>query len=113
MSRLRAVWARFPVWEGSSQREIQMMMMDPLGQASQLPDRAVRGDRVARTRESIILATLSLAVDGEVAPIVRDIALLAGVSARTVFQHFSDTTELYIAVLNRVLVAMVAELPDP
>jgi AcrR family transcriptional regulator len=90
-----------------------MMMTDPIGQVSLPPDRAIRGDRVARTRESIIVATLSLAMDGEVAPIVRDIAMLAGVSARTVFQHFADTTELYVAVLNRVLVAMVAELPDP
>jgi AcrR family transcriptional regulator len=90
-----------------------MMMTDPVGQVSLPPDRAIRGDRVARTRESIIVATLSLAMDGEVAPIVRDIAMLAGVSARTVFQHFADTTELYVAVLNRVLVAMVAELPDP
>jgi AcrR family transcriptional regulator len=90
-----------------------MMLTEPLGQVSLPPDRAIRGDRVARTREAIIVATLSLAMDGEVAPIVRDIAMLAGVSARTVFQHFADTTELYVAVLNRVLVAMVAELPDP
>lgn len=40
---------------------------------------------------------------GEVAPIVRDIAKLAGVSARTVFQHFADTAELYVAVLGRAL----------
>jgi AcrR family transcriptional regulator len=90
-----------------------MVLMEPLGQVSQPPERAVRGDRVARTREAIIAATLSLAMNGEVAPIVRDIAMLAGVSARTVFQHFADTTELYVAVLNRVLVAVVAELPDP
>jgi AcrR family transcriptional regulator len=63
-----------------------------------------RGDRVARTREAIVVSTLSLAQDGEVAPIVRDIAKAAGVSARTVFQHFADTAELYLAVLNRVLV---------
>jgi len=42
-------------------------------------------------------------MEGEVAPIVRDIAKLAGVSARTVFQHFADTAELYVAVLGRVL----------
>jgi AcrR family transcriptional regulator len=77
-----------------------------------LPDRVIRGDRVARTREAIIAATLSLATEGEVAPIVRDIAALAGVSARTVFQHFADTTELYVAVLNRMLGAMVADLPE-
>ena len=52
---------------------------------------AGRGDRVARTREAIVSSTLTLAMEGEVAPIVRDIAKLAGVSARTVFQHFADT----------------------
>ena len=38
-----------------------------------------RGDRVARTREAIVSSTLTLAMEGEVAPIVRDIAKLAGV----------------------------------
>jgi len=73
---------------------------------------AGRGDRVARTREAIIASALSLALAGEVAPIVRDIAKMAGVSARTVFQHFSDTAELYVAVLGRVLAAVVGEAPD-
>ena len=73
---------------------------------------AGRGDRVARTREAIIASTLALALAGEVAPIVRDIAKMAGVSARTVFQHFSDTAELYVAVLGRVLAAVVGEAPD-
>jgi AcrR family transcriptional regulator len=73
---------------------------------------AGRGDRVARTREAIIASTLALALAGEVAPIVRDIAKMAGVSARTVFQHFSDTAELYVAVLSRVLAAVVGEASD-
>jgi AcrR family transcriptional regulator len=68
---------------------------------------------VARTREAIIASALALALAGEVAPIVRDIAKMAGVSARTVFQHFSDTAELYVAVLGRVLAAVVGEAPDP
>src|ERR1700744_5383756 len=63
---------------------------------------AGRGDRVARTREAIVSSTLSLAMEGEVAPIVRDIAKLAGGSARTVFQHFADTAELYVALLSRL-----------
>jgi AcrR family transcriptional regulator len=68
-----------------------------------------RGDRVARTREAIVSSTLTLAMEGEVAPIVRDIAKLAGVSARTVFQHFADTAELYVAVLGRVLTGVRGE----
>jgi AcrR family transcriptional regulator len=71
-----------------------------------------RGDRVARTREAIVSSTLTLAMEGEVAPIVRDIAKLAGVSARTVFQHFADTAELYVAVLGRALGASGASAPD-
>lgn len=70
---------------------------------------AGRGDRVARTRESIVASALALATAGQVAPIVRDIAQMAGVSARTVFQHFADTAELYVAVLGRVLAALVGE----
>lgn len=70
-----------------------------------------RGDRVARTREAIVSSTLTLAMEGEVAPIVRDIAKLAGVSARTVFQHFADTAELYVAVLGRALSNLRGEAP--
>jgi AcrR family transcriptional regulator len=77
-----------------------------------LQQHAARGDRVARTREAIIASALALALAGEVAPIVRDIAKMAGVSARTVFQHFADTAELYVAVLGRVLAAIVGEAPD-
>lgn len=79
-----------------------MELESSLHQPAQVPQ-AGRGDRVARTREAIVSSTLTLAMEGEVAPIVRDIAKLAGVSARTVFQHFADTAELYLAVLGRVL----------
>ncbi len=86
-------------------------MDQPIGQMPQV-EPAARGDRVARTREAIIAATLTLAMEGEVAPIVRDIAQHAGVSARTVFQHFSDTAELYVAVLGRVLIALTGDMPE-
>lgn len=72
-----------------------------------------RGDRVARTREAIVASALALAATGQVAPIVRDIAQMAGVSARTVFQHFADTAELYVAVLGRVLASLVGESLSP
>jgi AcrR family transcriptional regulator len=77
--------------------------------SQQLPTPA-RGDRVARTRDAIVGSALALALAGEVAPIVRDIAKMAGVSARTVFQHFADTAELYVAVLGRVLAAAFGEV---
>ena len=87
------------------------MDADVLVHTQQLPQPA-RSDRVARTREAIIASALALALAGEVAPIVRDIAKMAGVSARTVFQHFADTAELYVAVLGRMLAAVVGEPPD-
>ena len=88
--------------------------MDALSTAElqTIPQHAARGDRVARTREAIVSSTQTLALDGEVAPIVRDIAKLAGVSARTVFQHFADTAELYVAVLGRVLTTATGEQPE-
>ena len=88
--------------------------MDALSTAElqTIPQHAARGDRVARTREAIVSSTQTLALDGEVAPIVRDIAKLAGVSARTVFQHFADTAELYVAVLGRVLTTATGGQPE-
>jgi AcrR family transcriptional regulator len=87
------------------------MDVETLAHQQQLPTPA-RGDRVARTREAIVASALALAVAGQVAPIVRDIAKMAGVSARTVFQHFADTAELYVAVLGRVMAAALGDVPD-
>jgi AcrR family transcriptional regulator len=88
------------------------MDVETFAHPPQLLQNPGRGDRVARTREAIVASALALALAGEVAPIVRDIAKMAGVSARTVFQHFADTAELYVAVLGRVLAAVVGEVPD-
>jgi AcrR family transcriptional regulator len=68
--------------------------------------------RVGRTRDAIVASAFALAAAGEVAPIVRDVAKLAGVSARTVFQHFSDTAELYVAVLARMFAGLFADVPE-
>lgn len=73
----------------------------------------VVGGRVARTREAIVASALTLAEAGDVAPIVRDIARMAGVSPRTVFQHFADTAELYVAVLDRVLASGFGGMAGP
>jgi AcrR family transcriptional regulator len=78
-----------------------------------MPHPVINGGRVARTREAIVASALTLAEAGEVAPIVRDIAKMAGVSARTVFQHFADTAELYVAVLSRVLGSQFGGMPEP
>jgi AcrR family transcriptional regulator len=86
------------------------MDVETFAHASQQLQTPARGDRVARTREAIVGSALALALAGEVAPIVRDIAKMAGVSARTVFQHFADTAELYVAVLTRVMAAALGEV---
>ena len=86
------------------------MDVETFAHTSQQLQTPARGDRVARTREAIVGSALALALAGEVAPIVRDIAKMAGVSARTVFQHFADTAELYVAVLGRVLAAALGEV---
>lgn len=88
------------------------MDVETIAHPQQLQNQPARGDRVARTREAIVASALALALAGEVAPIVRDIAKMAGVSARTVFQHFADTAELYVAVLSRVLATALGEMPD-
>ena len=86
------------------------MDVETFAHSSQQLQTPARGDRVARTREAIVASALALALAGEVAPIVRDIAKMAGVSARTVFQHFADTAELYVAVLGRVMAAALGEV---
>jgi AcrR family transcriptional regulator len=86
------------------------MDVETFAHSSQQLQTPARGDRVARTREAIVGSALALALAGEVAPIVRDIAKMAGVSARTVFQHFADTAELYVAVLGRVMAAALGEV---
>jgi AcrR family transcriptional regulator len=86
------------------------MDVETFAHSSQQLATPARGDRVARTREAIVASALALALAGQVAPIVRDIAKMAGVSARTVFQHFADTAELYVAVLGRVMAAAFGEM---
>jgi AcrR family transcriptional regulator len=54
--------------------------------------RVLRG---ARTRDSIVQALLDLLNDGVPAPTAAQIADRAGVSVRSVFQHFSDMEALY------------------
>lgn len=54
--------------------------------------RVLRG---ARTRESIVQALLDLLNDGVLTPTAAQIADHAGVSVRSVFQHFADMEALY------------------
>ena len=74
-----------------------------------------RAARAARTRDAIVEATVALVEEGDVRPTAPRIAERAGVSVRSVFQHFDDLPALHTAVVQRVverLAVIVAEV-DP
>jgi AcrR family transcriptional regulator len=74
-----------------------------------------RTARAVRTREAIVDATLALLAEGDVRPTAPRIAERAGVSVRSVFQHFDDLETLYAAVGGRITerVAALIQPIDP
>ncbi|HEY9555662.1 MAG TPA: TetR/AcrR family transcriptional regulator [Acidimicrobiales bacterium] len=68
--------------------------------------------RSMRTREAIVDATISLIDEGDLRPTAPRVAERAGVSVRSVFQHFDDLESLHAAVAER-LVERVAVLVVP
>ena len=60
-----------------------------------------RRARSARTREGIVDATLTLLDDGDLKPTAAAIASRAGLSVRSIFQHFGDLEDLFVAVSDR------------
>lgn len=70
--------------------------------------RVLRGER---TRASIVESLLGLLAEGEIRPTTRQIAERAGVSVRSIFQHFDDLEGLY-GDLVRVQAARVQPLVD-
>jgi AcrR family transcriptional regulator len=78
-------------------------------QEQALDGRTVRSQR---TRESIVDATIGLIDEGDLRPTAPRIAARAGVSVRSVFQHFADLESLHAAVAER-LVERVACLVLP
>lgn len=62
-----------------------------------------RTARAVRTRHAIVEATLALVAEGDWEPTAPRIAAQAGVSVRSVFQHFDDLEGLFAAVGDRVL----------
>lgn len=73
-----------------------------------------RQGRTLRSRRAICDACLDLVEEGALQPSADEVAKRAGVSRRSIFNHFADLAELYDAVmevgLERVA-PMVAELP--
>src|SRR5581483_4536693 len=82
--------------------------------ASAITDgRVLRGER---NRTALVEALLELVDEGDVHPTAPRIAERAGLSLRTVFQHFADMESLYAAVADRQterVRALVAETVDP
>jgi TetR/AcrR family transcriptional regulator of autoinduction and epiphytic fitness len=68
--------------------------------AGKVDGRVLRGER---TRARIVDALIGLIRDGSLVPRAVDIAGRAGVSVRSVFQHFADFRELYLAAADRAV----------
>src|SRR5438034_7102235 len=68
-----------------------------------------RTARAQRTRDAVVDSLLELVREGELRPTAPRIAERAGVSLRSVFQHFSDLEALYAVAAERQLV-MIAGL---
>ncbi len=62
-----------------------------------------RTARAVRTREAIVDASIALVDEGDVRPTALKVAERAGVSVRSVFQHFDDLEGLYAAIANRLV----------
>ena len=71
-----------------------------------------RTARGVRTRAAIVDACIGLVEEGEIRPTAPRIAEVAGVSVRSVFQHFDDLDTLFVAVGQR-MVERLAELIQP
>ena len=67
-----------------------------------------RAARALRTREAIVEACIALVEDGDLRPTAPRIAQRAGVSVRSVFQHFDDLPSLHIAVTESIAERMAA-----
>jgi len=62
-----------------------------------------RTARAIRTREAIVDACIALVDEGDLRPTAPRIAERAGVSVRSVFQHFDDLETLFAMVAGRVV----------
>lgn len=60
-----------------------------------------RRARTVRTRKAMVEATLDLLSEGDLRPTAASVSERAGVSVRSVFQHFDDLDDLFLAVADR------------
>jgi AcrR family transcriptional regulator len=66
-----------------------------------------RSARAERTRDAVVDALLALMEEGELRPTAPRIAERAGVSLRSVFQHFDDMEALFSAAADRQIARML------
>ena len=99
-----------------------MSTTSPLDESIHEPVRDVVGDpidgrtaRAVRTRDSLVDATIALVEEGDLRPTAPRIAERAGVSVRSVFQHFDDLETLFSAMGDRVVerLALLIRPIDP
>lgn len=62
-----------------------------------------RTARALRTRQAIVDATLALVEEGDIRPTAPRIAERAGVSVRSIFQHFDDLESLFYDLAQRTM----------
>jgi AcrR family transcriptional regulator len=72
-----------------------------------------RSARSARTRDAVVAAFLDLLEDGALRPTARQVAERAGVSLRSVFQHFADLESLFAEVAGRQIQRLQDLWPAP
>ena len=79
------------------------------GQEAPLP-RDGREARAERTKKAVADALIDLIEDGDLRPTSKAIAERAGVSERTIFQHFADLETLFSAAARRLGERIVRKL---
>lgn len=72
-----------------------------------------RTARSARTRDAVVAAFLDLLEGGTLRPTARQVAERAGVSLRSVFQHFADLESLFAEVAGRQIQRLQDLWPAP
>ena len=68
---------------------------------SRSQDKRLVRDR--RTRQALVQATLDLIQAGDIEPVSSAIATIAGVSSRTLHQHFITLSDLYAASFDQAV----------
>lgn len=72
------------------------------GEADETLPRDGRAARAVRTRQAVADALLALIEEGQLRPTSKSIAQRAGVSERTIFQHFEDLETLFSVAAERI-----------